>query len=100
MKILRLERGKGKTTALVYTSAMTRYPIIVLTYAEAEMIQNMANSLGIDIPHPITLKTYMTYGGHYCNENDGILIDNLDIMLPKILNDYFNTNVVGATMNK
>ena len=98
MKILQLERGKGKTTALIYTSAMTRYPIVVLTCAEVEMVQNMANSLGIDIPQPITLKTYMTYGKHY--GNDGILIDNLDIMLPKILNDYFNTNVVGVTMNK
>jgi hypothetical protein len=96
MKILQLERGKGKTTALIYTSATTGYPIIVLTCVEAEMIQKMANSLGIDIPHPITLKMYMTYGWHY----DGILIDNLDIMLPKILNDYFNTNVAGVTMNK
>jgi hypothetical protein len=99
MKILQLERRKGKTTALIYTSATTGYPIIVLTEVEAEMVQNMANSLGIDIPHPITLKTYMTHGGYY-NGNNGILIDNLDIMLPQILNDYFKTNVVGATMNK
>ena len=92
MKILQLERGKGKTTALIYTSATTGCPIIVLTYAEAEMVQNMANSLGIDIPHPITLKTYMTYGGH-CNGNDGILIDNLDIMLP-IIDNYLAENEV------
>ncbi len=98
MKILQLERGKGKTTALVYTSAMTGYPIIASSEAHIRNIINTANKLGVDIPNPINFYEYRSL--HVPFHLDNVLIDDLEIMLPMILNDYFNTNVIGVTINK
>ena len=96
MNLYRAQRRKGKTTSLIYASMYTRYPIVCYSKAEVNNIVEMATKLNINIPCPYTMAEFLESKGKY---DDNILIDNLDIMLPKILNDYFKCNVYGATMN-
>ena len=96
MTIYKTKRGQGKTLSLIYASMYTRYPIVCYSKTECTQIVETATQLGINIPCPYTMEEFLKSGGKY---EDNILIDNLDIMLPKILNDYFKCNVCGATMN-
>ena len=96
MNIYKAQRGQGKTTSLIYASMYTRYPIVCYSKTEVNNIVEMATKLGVSIPCPYTMEEFLRSKGKY---EDNILLDNLDIMLPKILNDYFKCNVCGATMN-
>ena len=96
MYIYKAQRGKGKTTSLIYASMYTRYPIVCYSQTERNHIVETATELGISIPCPYTMEEFLKSGGKY---EDNILIDNLDIMLPKILNDYFKCDICAATMN-
>ena len=94
--IYKAQRGKGKTASLIYASMYTRYPIVCYSQTECNHIVETAIKLGANIPCPYTMEEFLKSGGKY---DDNILLDNLNIMLPKILNDYFKCNVCGATMN-
>lgn len=39
MEICNLERGKGKTTYLVYRSHITQYPVICADYTGGELLK-------------------------------------------------------------
>ena len=96
MTIYKSKRGQGKTTSLIYASMYTRYPIVCYSQTECNNIIEMATKLGANIPCPYTMEEFLKSGGKY---DGNILLDNLDIILPKILNDYFKCNVCGATIN-
>ena len=95
MKLYIAGRGKGKTQSLIYTSMYTGYPIICYSQIRKDNILSMAKTLGVDIKVPYTLQEYKNSRGRH---EDVILIDDLNDMLPTILNEYFNNNVCGATM--
>ena len=96
MIIYKTPRGQGKTLSLIYASMYTGYPIVCYSRTECIQIIETANKLGINIPCPYTMEEFLkTREGKH---DDNILLDNLDVMLPKILNDYFKCNVCGATM--
>lgn len=95
MKVFCKGRGKGKTTALVMTSAVTGARIIVSNESQKKIIKEIADKLNIDIPEPLTWIEQKQFRAFY---KDGILIDNLEMMLPTILDEFFGCSVIGATM--
>ena len=97
-RIILKERGKGKSTGLLYTSEATGYRIICYTRKQCEYLKNMAKELNLKIPDPMDLKTYMDIKGHMIDS--GILIDDLDACLDKILRDYFKIDVIAVTITK
>ena len=52
MNIIYGERGTGKTTMLVMTSAVMNEPIVCRTRVAAQNIQDVAAELGVNIPKP------------------------------------------------
>lgn len=90
------DRGKGKSTHLVYTSAATGYPIIVHTSARKEYLYNMADNLGVYMPEPITLNEWEKF--YRGKEIENILLDDAEDVISEALNRYFGTNVITATI--
>lgn len=99
MRILNMERGFGKTDTLIKTSISTGYPIIVATLVEKNRILSEMERLGFKNSLVYTVNEWMMYGSHG-RHNESILIDNLDSMLPKILNDYFGCDVATCTITQ
>ena len=94
MKFLIQGRGTGKTTKLIHTSEVTGFPIIVITEEQVDYIKNFASQLNCNIPDPMTFHSYMTLGRAF----DGVLIDDLEMMLPKIFNYFGVSKVYAATL--
>lgn len=95
MKGLFMKRGQGKTTALIYTSACTGYPIIVGTECKKRFIMGKAMALGVSIPEPISVKS-QTRG----LKLPGVLIDEAQDVLRQWAAETFNAPVVAFTMTK
>lgn len=58
-KIFAGARQVGKTTWLVKESAKTKIPILVINQEKAKAIRKFANDLGVEIPEPVFLMTYV-----------------------------------------
>ena len=97
MKLINKPRGTGKTTLLIYASAVTGYRIITPNAHMALHIEKQAKNMGLKIPEPM-------YDAEYRNLlHDGdhapLLIDELpNNILQEALELYFNAPVVAATM--
>lgn len=85
MKVIMLERGKGKTTELVKISAETQTYILTATKQNVEHICQIADDLGLNIPYPITVNEYLN-GKLRGSFIKNILIDNADCVLQSIFN--------------
>nr|WP_296955224.1 hypothetical protein [uncultured Mediterraneibacter sp.] len=75
------KRGSGKSTKLIKRAAAENKYILVATHTQARCLFKQAKDMGLDILYPITpneLKA-ITYP-HILDK--GILIDELDIVLP------------------
>lgn len=94
MKGLFLQRGHGKTTASIYTSAMTGCPIIVATEANKHFIKEMASKFGVAIPEPISVHECVR-GKSFPN---GVLIDNAEEVIRAWAQENLNTHVIAFTM--
>ena len=73
MKGLFRKRGGGKTTALVYTSAITGYPIVVPTTISKRYVKDVARRVGVSIPEPIVMSEDARG-----RRIGGVLIDNAE----------------------
>lgn len=91
MKIINQYRGTGKTTALVHTSNITGYPIIVRNRSHRSYVKDLAKKLNVAIPEPLIYNEV--------KDVDNVLIDDVELILKDILNDYLGTNVVAVTMS-
>lgn len=92
------ERGKGKTTALVYTSGVTGFPIVVPTKKMAEYTELMSRKLGVEIPHVLTvdeLKNIKSCGVFI----QSVLVDNAEFIIGDALDCYLGVHVAGATLS-
>lgn len=90
------DRGTGKSTQLVYTSAVTQYPIIVPARTQIIYLLDLADELGVIIPTPMTVKDYEARGR--INENN-ILIDEGYDLIGEALDAYMGSHVVAVTLS-
>lgn len=90
------DRGTGKSTQLVYTSAVTQYPIITQHRTSIIHLMDLANELGVVIPTPMTVNDYKTRGRIHENH---ILIDEGYDLIGEALDAYMGTHVVAVTLS-
>ena len=90
------DRGTGKSTQLVYTSAVTQYPIITQHRTSIMHLMDLANELGVVIPTPMTVDDYKAKGR--IQENH-ILIDEGYDLIGEALDAYMGTHVVAVTLS-
>ena len=90
------DRGTGKSTQLVYTSAVTQYPIITQYRTSIIHLMDLANELGVVIPTPMTVDDYKARGRIHENH---ILIDEGYDLIGEALDAYMGTHVVAVTLS-
>lgn len=99
MKIINRSRGAGKTAMLVYTAYVTGHPIIVYTETSKFYVLEIAKNMGVlNFIDVYTLDEWQRYGNHE-KHGKGVLVDNMDLMLDRILSDYLNTQVIAGTIS-
>ena len=86
MKVINLERGKGKTTRLLYASEFNNMPILCSTVIEQKNLIMKANECGLKIPEPVTVHDVITnkLRGDKSIDN-GVLIDEAPYVLNSLL---------------
>ena len=89
------ERGEGKTTQLLYTSATTQYPIIVQNTLQIKLLLAKAKELDLTIPVPMTVEEFRNRIGRTC---DHVLIDEGYNLIGEVLDAYMGTHVVAVTL--
>lgn len=98
MKLINKSRGTGKTTQLIYASAVTGFRIIAPNHAMAKHIEEMAKNMGLKIPKPMSDVEYRNREG-FRNDHTPILIDEVqNEILDEALELYFDAPVAAATM--
>lgn len=81
IKILSASKGKGKTTELVKLSNEKWLYIICRDRQRVDNIVSVANSLGLDIPYPITLRE-LPLNSRFI---DSVLIDDLEDVIESLI---------------
>lgn len=92
MKIIRAGRGRGKTTKLVKISNKEWKYIVCKDTQRVDVIVEVANKLGLDIPYPLTVRELPLKQGQRI---DSVLIDDIEDVLPLLINrrvDYATTS--------
>ena len=98
MQLINKSRGTGKTTQLIYASAITGFRIIAPNHNTAKHIEKMAKDMGIKILPPMSDVEYRNRKELW-NDHRPILIDEIqDQILDEALELYFDAPVVAATM--
>ena len=96
--VINLPRGGGKTTALVYASAVDRVPILCLNRQSKKYIEDLAKKLGLSIPEPLTCcSTDVEKLGNLGVTK--ILIDNAEYTVPALIEELAGVQVCGMTMS-
>ena len=99
IKSVLLQRGLGKTTALIKNSAKTGDLLVVLNESMVRHTMKMAKDLNVEITEPITHRDYFTFiSGNQVSvskvarrmdearrNNKSIIIDDLDLFLQEII---------------
>lgn len=89
------DRGTGKSTQLLYTSAVTQYPILTKTKNMADNLLKMADDLELYIPVPLTEHDIESSG---IKLPENILVDEGYDLIGTALNYYLGTHVVAVTL--
>lgn len=82
MKIIRADRGEGKTTELVKISNREWKYIVCKDTQRVDVIVETANKLGLDIPYPITVRELPLSNGSFIKS---VLIDDIEDVLPLLI---------------
>lgn len=98
MNLLIKDRGKCKTTGLIYTSEVTQYPIVTFDKGSIDYIRNMAKDMGCLIPEPLCIGNFIGDSARGRKLPENILLDEAGKIIGDALNAYLRTNVVVATM--
>ena len=99
MKIIRTNRGNGKTTELVKKSNREWKYIICSDRGRVKVIEDTARKLGLNIPFPITVKELPLRSPHI----KSVLIDDVEDVLSYIVGkpiDYVTTSCEVEELNK
>lgn len=98
MRLINKSRGTGKTTQLIYASAITGFRIITPGHTMAKHIEKMAKDMGLKILPPMSDVEYRNR--RLIGDHTPILIDDVqNQILDEALELYFDAPVVAATMN-
>ena len=89
------DRGTGKSTQLLYTSAITQYPILTKTKNMADNLLKMADDLELNIPVPLTENDIESRG---IKLSENVLVDEGYDLIGTALNYYLGTHVVAVTL--
>lgn len=83
MFIILKHRGEGKTRDLILRSDETGYRIITSTSKQVEYIKKMAHEMGVIIPDPMDIRSYIS-----CNNyvDEGVLMDEINYCLDTLFN--------------
>lgn len=92
MKILKMDRGNGKTFHLIKLSAILGSPIICATEQSKKYILDKAKEMTSEIPEPIVVNRN-NFEIVMKGRNTDLLIDDLD----EVLKSLFGNNVIVAT---
>lgn len=97
MRIINKERGKGKTTGLLYTSSIMNIPILTFNRENCDMLKKNADRLGFEIPEPIAVTDLFHAEGKIkaLTTND-VLVDETLTVLENILKHFGVNPVVVA----
>lgn len=95
MKIVQMNRGRGKTVYLIKKSAEFKYPIICCSETQRRIIKNTAKEMGLDIPDPIPFNSInFKEKLRGLNYFDKLLIDDLEYVLKRL----FDKDIYAATV--
>ena len=89
------DRGTGKSTQLLYISAITQYPILTKTKNMADNLLKMADDLELNIPVPLTENDIESRG---IKLSENVLVDEGYDLIGTALNYYLGTHVVAVTL--
>lgn len=87
------DRGTRKSTALVYTSFVTRYPILVQYESRIQHLITIAIDLGVNIPRPIRIDQYRDSK----RKEENVLIDEGYDLIGAAVDSYLGTHVAAIT---
>lgn len=82
MRVWNLERGKGKTIRMLYASEYTGNNIITSDLESANILEDKAKELGLNIPKVLSVSDFM-YKGLPCSEE--IIIDEALFVLEALI---------------
>lgn len=88
MRIIRANRGGGKTTELVKESNREWKYIVCKDQQRLDVIMETANHLGLDIPFPITVRELLISSRSFIKT---VLIDDFEDILPMFIGRSVDT---------
>lgn len=95
MRFINWGRGNGKTSLLISTAYVTGMPIITSTHAHKNNILDTAHKMNVQGNIDVyTVEEWQMIPHH----NEKVLIDDVEIILERILSEYLNAEVVAGTM--
>lgn len=86
-------RGTGKSTDLLKISHDTGKCLLVANRIIAENHMENARRLNLQIPYPITVHEFLNHGVSRTVKEEGLLIDDVDMVLRHLL----NSNIYAVT---
>lgn len=113
MESINGERRSGRTTSLIYISAITGQPILTPSLKQAAFVEAVARELGVEIPRvrsyqEIVLarrrgcRDYQTGRGYMTfkeiDRRGGFLIDNADELFEALLSEKLGAKIAAITI--
>ena len=95
MKILRMDRGMGKTFHIIRLSAILDSPIICASEQSKKYILYKAREMRLEIPEPIVINKE-NFGIVMRGRHTNLLIDDLEL----VLKGLFGNDVIVATTSE
>ena len=96
MKITLRWRQTGKTTNLLYKSAINKIPIITFNHARVIQLMNIAEEEGLDIPKPLVFWLAIQEGRWFWWTVTDVYIDDLDNC---VMISLYAFNIIEATLS-
>lgn len=90
--------GYGKSVLLIKESAKTGYRIITQSNEKKNFIKQKAHDMGYEIPEPYSVNEIV--GRRIVLKERNVLVDDVEGILSKALDNYLGYHVVHATMSE
>ena len=91
-------RGCGKLVRLIKECAKTGCPIITYSNHSKNFIKQKAHDMGYEIPEPYSVNEIA--GRRIVLREINVLVDDVESILSKALDNYLGCHVVHATMSE